>query len=474
MNKLKKLAASLSTRSVRVGGYSVVAICIVLAIIIAANILVSALPAAVTQIDMTPNKLYSISQQTQKLLKSLDQDVTLYWVVQPGQEDIVLENLLAHYDTGSSHIRLEKIDPDVSPTFIKTYVTEELNNNAVVVESQLRFRYVNIDDIYLEERDPNTFDLVYNFAGEDALTSAIDYVTRAELPKIALVTDHGSATLDDSYTRAMSLENFETVKLSLASSPIGQDVDLLLIPSPTEDISAEEAAKIKAFLNNGGDMLLLSTVSQDGFPNLYSCLADHGISQVSGVVMEGDAKNTMYNNPTYISANLLSHDITQPLIDSKATILLPEAHGLQISDTLPEGVTATPLLRTSSEAYSKTGAWPLTTDEKESGDIDGPFTLAVAITRQGTDGNNSNIVCISSAQVLNPSLYCDNLDFFMNCLNWISGNERSISIRPKVQDTSMLTINSDSGNTMKVLMIGVLPLSLLAVGIVVYNRRKKQ
>ena len=247
----------------------------------------------------------------------------------------------------------------------------------------------------------------------------------------------------------------------------------MLIAAPTTDISPEEAQAITGWLQKGGDMLLLSTVSQTGFPNLYACVKDYGISPVAGVVMEGSDQHTFYNNATYLAPEILSHPITTPILDIDGTVQLPEAHGLTIAKELPQGVTVSILAQTSEKAYTKTGAWPLATDEKEAGDIDGPFVLAAAATKTLATGS-SNILCISSANVLNPSLFCDNLDFYMNCLNWISGNSRSISIRAKVQDTSVLTINSDSADTMKLIFIGIVPLSFLAVGVSVYRRRKQK
>ena len=76
------------------GAYSLVITAIVLAILVAVNILVSALPKNVTQHDISSTKLYSVTSNTKVVVNALDQDVTIYWIVQSDKEDDVTENLL--------------------------------------------------------------------------------------------------------------------------------------------------------------------------------------------------------------------------------------------------------------------------------------------------------------------------------------------------------------------------------------------
>ena len=79
------LKASLTTRAFRVGGYSVAAAAIVVFLAVVANILVNALlPPSPNWIP--PSTLYTLSQETEDILDGLEQDVTIYWIVQSGQE----------------------------------------------------------------------------------------------------------------------------------------------------------------------------------------------------------------------------------------------------------------------------------------------------------------------------------------------------------------------------------------------------
>ena len=71
----------------------------VLALLIVVNLFVSALPTTLTKYDISSTQLYSITSNTKVVVNALEQDVTIYWVVQSGEEDDVIENLLGKYES---------------------------------------------------------------------------------------------------------------------------------------------------------------------------------------------------------------------------------------------------------------------------------------------------------------------------------------------------------------------------------------
>ena len=90
--------------ALRAGSYSLIVTAVVLAILIVVNILVSALPSARTKYDISAYKLYSVTSNTKAVAGALEEDVNIYWIVQSGEEDDVLENLLSRYAALSNHI----------------------------------------------------------------------------------------------------------------------------------------------------------------------------------------------------------------------------------------------------------------------------------------------------------------------------------------------------------------------------------
>lgn len=97
------------------GSYSLAVTAIVLAILIAVNILASVLPTSVTKYDITSTNLYSVTSSTKVVVNALEKDVTIYWIVQADEEDEVIENLLGKCESLSSHITVAKKNPMYSP-----------------------------------------------------------------------------------------------------------------------------------------------------------------------------------------------------------------------------------------------------------------------------------------------------------------------------------------------------------------------
>ena len=59
------------------GAYSLVITAIVLAILIAVNILVSAIPKTRTQYDISSTKIYSVTSNTKVVVNALDKEETI-------------------------------------------------------------------------------------------------------------------------------------------------------------------------------------------------------------------------------------------------------------------------------------------------------------------------------------------------------------------------------------------------------------
>ena len=124
-------------KTLRVGGYSVLACLMVLAICVAVNILADKLPTSVSSLDLSSNKVYSLSDESRDLVKGLDEDVTIYWLVQNGKEDVPVKNILDRYESAGKHITVKRIDPDVYPNFAEQYsVSGTVYNNSLVIENK--------------------------------------------------------------------------------------------------------------------------------------------------------------------------------------------------------------------------------------------------------------------------------------------------------------------------------------------------
>ena len=459
------------------GSYALAISAIVLALLVVVNVLVSILPTSLTRFDISSSQLYSITSNTKSVVNALEEDVTIYWIVQADEEDPIVENLLDKYDSLSDHISVVKKNPDVYPTFTQQYTDETVANNSLIVECGDKSRYISYSDIYLYETDLYSYGYTSAFFdGEGAITSAIDYVVSDELPQLYLLEGHGEAELPQTFQEQLEKDNIETQTLSLLTvDTIPEDADCLMIYSPSSDLSQEEADMLRDYMAGGGKLLVMAgPVEDSSLDNLYSLLEDYGVTAAEGMVVEADRNHYAFQIPLALMPDMTESDITQPLIDENYYPIVPVATGLTVSGSA-SGATVTELLTTSDSAFSKVSGYEMTTYDKEEGDIDGPFAVAVSVELD--DGGQ--MVWFSSSLFLDDgyNAYSSgaNVNLTMNALSQLIGEREAMSIRSKSLNYNYLTINESTASLLKVTMIGVFPLIYLAIGIgVVVKRRRMQ
>ena len=460
----------------RGGAYALTVTAIVLAILIVVNIFASALPTNLTKYDISAGKLYSITSNTKVVVNNLQQDITIYWVVQADKEDSIVENLLGKYESLSSRIEVVKKNPDVFPTFTQQYTDEAVPNNSLIVESGERYRYISYNDLYETEFDSYSYTYVTSgFDGEGAITSAIDYVVTEDLPKLYVTEGHGEAALPETFTDSVDKANIEISTLALLTvDEIPADADALMIYAPRSDISEDEKDMLADYAENGGKLLVMAgPVEGAALDNLNSLLSDYGVTVNEGIVVEADRNYYISGYPYSLIPDLVSSDITDPLISENYYAILPLAQGMSLG-TGGKG-TVTELMTTSADAFSKLAGFELNTYDYEEGDINGPFALAVSVETDGA----GRIIWFSASDFLDDmyNAYSSgaNVDLAMNALSSLIGEREAIAIRSKSLNYNYLTINDSTASTLKTLMIGVFPLVYLGIGIcVIVRKRGKQ
>lgn len=471
---------SFRSRAFRAGGYSLAAAAIVIAIAVALNLMVGALPASWTKVDLTDTGLYSLSSQTEQLVAELEEDVTVYWIVQDGSQDSTMEQLLERYKSLSKHLKVEEKDPVVYPSFAQQYTDSTLYNNSLIVVCGDRSRYISYYDIYVTDYSSyyTTGTTSTQFAGESELTSAIDYVTNEDLPTVYTLTGHGESELPSELSEGAEDENLLLEELSLVNGEaVPEDADAIILYSPQRDISSDEKDALLTYLQGGGKLLLVTDYTDTDMPNLAELMEYYGTALMDGLVLEGDSDHHMRGYNYYLLPDISSHDITQPLVDGGYYILMPLAQGITVSDELRDGLTVTELLTTSDSAYAKADGYNITTFEKEDGDVDGPFALGVAIAEE-VEGGQTGIVWLTTSYMFdsdnNMRVAGANNDLFLNALDWMCQRESAISIRAKDLSTEYLTVSSSSASTWSVILVAVVPLAFLAGGAVVTIRRRRR
>ncbi|EJX07240.1 ABC-type uncharacterized transport system [gut metagenome] len=276
-----------------------------------------------------------------------------------------------------------KKNPDAYPTFAEKYTDEDVQNNSLVVECGERSRFISLFDIYLNENgmDPQ-YTGITSFDGEGAITSAIDYVVNEEQPVMYVLEGHGEAELPKPFNEQIRKSNIETRSFSLLSADaVPKDAACLMIHAPSSDFSLEEVEMLRGYVADGGKLFVAVGPVVDGsLPNIYSLLSDYGVETTEGVVVEQDRGFYAFREPFALLPTMSTGELTDPLLEEHYLPILPIAQGLTIAK-VPGNAEVTPLLTTSPTSFSKAAGYKLTTYDKEEGDSDGPFTVAVDIQK---------------------------------------------------------------------------------------------
>jgi ABC-2 type transport system permease protein len=455
------------------GSYAFIVSVIVLAILVVVNVFVSVLPTTWTKYDISSSKLYSITSNTKVVVNALNQEVTIYWIVQSGEENEVIENLLGKYESLSDCIEVVKKNPDVYPTFAEQYTDETVANNSLIVESGDKYRYIPYSDIYVTETSYYTYSTSTSFDGEGAITSAIDYVVNEEQPVVYTLEGHGESDLPTEFSTQIEKSNITVESLTLLNvDEIPEDAACILVYGPSSDLSEEEETMLSEYVADGGKLMVAAGPTQDGtLENFAKLISEYGVETEDGIVVEGDRDYYAFQSACILMPEMTSDSITDSLIDEHYYPIFPIAGGLTVGST--SNGTVTTLLSTSDEAYCKVDGYNLETYDKEDDDIDGPFAVAVSITNY----NEGQIVWFATSNFLEDTYneYSSgaNINLGMNALSDLIGESESMAIRSKSLDYSYLTISTSTASLLKEIMIGVIPLAYLGIGIIIVIMRRR-
>ena len=406
------------------GTYSLMLTAAVLALLIVLNLLVSALPTNLTQYDISASKLYSVTSNTKVVVNALEQDVTIYWIVQSGEEDAVIENLLGKYESLSDHITVVKKNPDVYPTFAEQYTDETVKTTAWWWSAGSAAGL-----------SPTTISICPSRTCTPTPTTP-PLTARAPSPRPSTMWSTPSSPSSTGWratARAScpppSRISWRRRTWSCTTSPlltvdaIPEDAACLLIYAPTSDISGEERDMLADYVTGGGKLLVMAgPVDGASLDNLYSLLSKYGVTANEGIVIESDREHYAFQAPFALLPDLASSAITdspdrRALLPHPAPLSGPhrgEGHQRRHSH---------PLLTTSDASYSKLAGYELDTYDKEEG-----IWTAPSPWRSPWEAGSGQMVWFSSSAFLDDKYNAlssgANVNLGMNALSSPGGGER--------------------------------------------------
>lgn len=492
---IQKRRYSVSKKNFSISAYSTASVVIMVAVAVAANLVAAKIPDQYREVDVTAQNIYSVSDDTKKVVADLNDDIKLYFFADEDDDsgktkDAGIEKVLKKYDSLSDHISLEYIDPVINPQFAKKYTDATLNYSSVIVvdEATGRSKVVNYNDMYETSVDYTTYQQsVTGYDTEGEITYALQYVTLSEdqLLKAYAVTGHNEVSFTESFADVLTKNNVNVSDLSLLTTEsIPDDCNLLILNTPMSDYNDSETQQIIDYLNKGGDVLILTYYQTNGsLTNFNKILEYYGVKNGEGVLVENDASRYFNaQSPYYLLPILGSDSITEGIDESKNQyVFAPLASPLTYE--AEDKVTVTELLKTSDTAYVQKFSEPTASAEggeapaeDTAEDTTGTYFIGLKAVKE-LDLGESTAVIYSSGDIFtdaaNEVVGGNNLKLFGNTLGaLVTFNADLVTIPVKSADASLL-ISGKAALTMMTVMI-VTVVTILIAGLVVWISRRKR
>ncbi len=453
----------LKARQTKYAAYATIYILVVIAAIAIVNVLANRYNKSY---DATANKRYSLSDQTAKIVKGLNQDATITYFDQ-GTRFAHAKDLLGQYANLSTKVHVDYVDPDKKPqearqAGIKNYGTAMVQIGAKQEEAKS--------------------------LTEEGITGAFIRVLKNTTRTVCFVTGGGEHQIDDSdhngYSQLKELvgkDNYQAKSIDLLQkAEVPGDCTALIIGGPTRDYQQPEVDAIKKYVEDGGRALfMLDPPLKMG----RSVTADNdaltSLLQIWGVTLNKDLILDL--NP-----------IGQLLGVGPQVALVRSYESQAIVNGLKGTATGFPLVRsievkngdkTSVQKLFDSSDSSLATFNLNSPAIDpndpknkkGPLTIAAAGTYDtGKQGSQGRFVVIgSSSWAANSFLkFNGNSDLALNTIDWLSSDEDLISIRPKAEEDRHITMTRAQLNLVRITSQFLLPLVVVFAGVSVWWRRR--
>lgn len=475
---IQKRRYSVSVKTLKAGAYSTGMIVAAVAVTVIVNLIVGQLPTTWTSLDLTSNKLYSLTDQTKEYLAGMTEDVTIYVLVNEENEDSMLGQTLDRYEAMSDHITVQYVDPVKNPRFHSQYTSGSVSSNSLIVVSDKRSKVIDANDIYVSSYDYYSYSSsVTGYDGEGQITSALDYVLSDDIPMVYLTEGHGERSLSTSFANSLDKENVEYSTINLMDyDAVPESAAALVINGPSSDLSEDDKNKVIAYLDRGGKVILNVGYREVETPNLEALLDYMDLRIAEGLVVEEDQSN-YYQSPFYVLPTVVANSYTSGIYGSYY-IFAPYSQGIVVPDTEEDSaIQYDVFLKTSSNSYSMRNFESATDFGRQEGDEEGPFALGVEAVKILEEGE-ATMVVYSCDQ-----LFTDNASqmvgganqvLFTNTVSQFVDHETSVSIPVKDYEVSTLMVSSSYILLLGLLTMIILPVGSLVIGFVIWFRRRKK
>lgn len=525
--KKAKNGKKFNAKKLKHGTMATVFTCVFVALLVLVNVVTTMIfDRYPVTIDLTSNKIYSVSNDTEDYVKKVNVDVQVtvfadentYTNYSSYNKQAV--ELLKNYSKLNHHITYRFVDIDSHPEIVKEY-TDTISQFDIIFETKTkvdgkeisRTRKLGMLDLltFTDEFEQKlsqsgySIDTLAQQAGgdlaflsyygsyvessnaEQAFTSALMTVTDPNPVYVTILTGRSELTQLTYFQTLLTANGYNVNTVDITSEDIPSDTDVVVIPAPKTDYLEEDITKVSDFLNNDGklgkQLLYIASYGQEDTPNLDEFLSEYGLAIGDGVICESDS-GKYYNSPCVTVASDVSDNFTQDVSTENPAILSALCRPVKTLFDEQDMVSTDAYLKSSDSAYTANVNISQTTGQVQIGDalVKGQQNyMAVGSKAKFTDDNDtlySNVIAVGSEGLLSDTYLqysqYQNSEYFISVINGLTGKTAGITITPKTITGNVFDITQQQKTALKWTFCLGVPVVVLVVGIVIWVRRKNK
>lgn len=452
------------------------------ALIIGLNIGANYLPLNISQIDVTQDKWYTITDETKDMLKGLEEEVTIYVIGSEETVDETIELYLDLYQDNSKMVNVEYKPVELYPNFATEKTGTSMEESGMIVEMGDSYIVVPYADCYVVEYFYDEYyQPVPNVTGIDVegqLTGAIASLLSGVDYKVYFLEGHNELSISESMLSRFRKGGYTVSNLSLLhETEVPDDAVAVVINGPESDLSKSETEAIEQYIERGGNVIMMASLDIVDTPNYDALMENYGISLTAGSVLESDYYYVYSEIPFALLPDAVYHDISAPVYNNQRYTLLIQSRGMLLKEEIADNMELYPLFESTDSAYAKV----LTAEslvEYEEGDDIGPFYLGVTTEVQLDNGEKSFVTMIGTPAFLYEDIDTivsgANSDVFFAAVNYGSEVEIPTTIPAKSVNSEYILVSTGMQSIYVSIIVLLIPLCFLIAGIVILITRRKK
>lgn len=432
------------------------------------------------RIDITINKLYTLSEQTQKILKSVDKDIRVTAFLGqniPAQNQQRIRDILALYQRETKFVTVSYADPYIDQALTNKYNIRV--EGTIVFESDTRHEKVTTIE-------------------EQKFTSAILKLIRDETKKVYFLVGHEEHEIEDLNDNGYSgvrteleNQNYAALSLSLLIEPdIPADCAVLVIAGPKATLTTHELDVVTQYLERNGKLLLMLdpslTTTDDVNIGLVQLMKKWDIKIGNDLVIDQSSFVPLYG-PSAPVPGFELHEVTRAMRD---LVAFPLTRSVSPTIESASNLSVKSLAKTVGGVQDSWGETERAADGTFSRelayaagvDTPPPVSIAVAveqkvnnINQDESTGSPTRIVVFGDSDfAANGALREPNRDLFLAAINWLTLEEDLIAIRPiDLEKQALRQMRNQDRRFVQITSVFLVPSIVFISGLIVWWQRRK-